>query len=125
MSSVGCSVNGSTTAVSGSGIRSMSDSWISWNPRIDEPSKPSPSSNTSALRLMRGDREVLHETREVAEADIDHLDARVLDQLQNIASGALLHPAVPPRGAGRSVAGRALIMPRSFATRPGRCTPCR
>ena len=24
----------------------MSDSWIDWNPRIDEPSKASPSSNT-------------------------------------------------------------------------------
>ena len=27
----------------GSGTRSMSDSWISWNPRIEEPSKPNPS----------------------------------------------------------------------------------
>ena len=28
------------TAVFGSGMRIMSDSWISWKPRIDEPSKP-------------------------------------------------------------------------------------
>src|SRR5438132_7134757 len=27
----------------------MSDSWISWNPRIDEPSKPNPSSNASSV----------------------------------------------------------------------------
>ena len=33
-------------AVSGSGSSSMSDSWIDWNPRIEEPSKANPSSNT-------------------------------------------------------------------------------
>src|SRR5271156_2829619 len=39
-------VNRSICAVSGSGRSNMSDSWIDWNPRIDEPSKASPSSNT-------------------------------------------------------------------------------
>src|ERR687898_1906391 len=48
MFSVPCAVNGSRYAVSGSGTRSMSDSWISWKPRIDEPSKPSPSSKLSS-----------------------------------------------------------------------------
>ena len=38
--SVGCWRNGSMTTVFGSGMRIMSDSWISWKPRIDEPSKP-------------------------------------------------------------------------------------
>ena len=42
------------TAVSGSGIRIMSDSWISWNPRIDEPSNPKPSSNTSSVSCEAG-----------------------------------------------------------------------
>ena len=42
------------TAVFGSGIRSMSDSWISWNPRIDEPSNPRPSSNTSSVSSCAG-----------------------------------------------------------------------
>src|SRR3954466_13913235 len=46
--SVVCFVNGSRYTVSGSGTRSMSDSWISWNPRIDEPSNPSPSSKLSS-----------------------------------------------------------------------------
>src|SRR4051794_21233242 len=32
----------------------MSDSWISWNPRIDEPSKPSPSSKTSSVSSCAG-----------------------------------------------------------------------
>ena len=31
----------------GSGSRAMSDSWIFWKPRIDEPSKARPSSKTS------------------------------------------------------------------------------
>src|SRR5579885_304865 len=33
-------------AVSGSGSRYMSDSWIDWKPRIDDPSKASPSVKT-------------------------------------------------------------------------------
>ena len=74
MLSVLCCVNGSMTAVSGSGIRSMSDSWISWNPRIDEPSKPRPSSKTSSVELVRRDREVLHQAGQVAEAEVDDLD---------------------------------------------------
>ena len=60
------------TAVFGSGIRSMSDSWISWNPRIDEPSKPSPP-RTLLGELVDRDREVLHEPGQVAEPDVDDL----------------------------------------------------
>ena len=37
-------------AVVGSGLSSMSDSWISWKPRIEEPSKPMPS-----LEQIRGE----------------------------------------------------------------------
>ena len=48
---------------SGSGIRIMSDSWISWKPRIDEPSKPRPSSNDVLGQLLGRDREVLHLAR--------------------------------------------------------------
>src|SRR5438034_7620931 len=47
--SVGTAVNGSMVALEGSGRSSMSDSSIVWNPRIDEPSKPSPSSKMSSL----------------------------------------------------------------------------
>ena len=72
------------TAVSGSGIRSMSDSWISWNPRIDEPSKPRPSSKDAVGQLVRRYREVLHEPRQVAEAEVDDLDALLLDQRQDL-----------------------------------------
>src|SRR5919112_3405300 len=38
--------NGSRYAVVGSGNSDMSDSWMAWNPRIEEPSKLSPLSNT-------------------------------------------------------------------------------
>ena len=37
---------GSRYAVVGSGKSDMSDSWMAWKPRIEEPSKPSPSSKT-------------------------------------------------------------------------------
>jgi hypothetical protein len=54
MFSVLCWVNGSMMAVLGSGTRIMSDSWISWNPRMDDPSKPDPSSNTAAVSSPAG-----------------------------------------------------------------------
>src|SRR3954470_22273497 len=38
--------NGSRYAVVGSGNSDMSDSWIAWKPRIEEPSKFRPSSKT-------------------------------------------------------------------------------
>ncbi|CKR87414.1 Uncharacterised protein [Mycobacterium tuberculosis] len=46
--------NGSMRAVSGSGRSNMSDSWIDWNPRIDEPSKAKPSSNTLLSKAEAG-----------------------------------------------------------------------
>ena len=47
-------VKGSRKAVAGSGTTSMSLSWISWKPRIDEPSKPMPSANMSASNSVVG-----------------------------------------------------------------------
>ena len=41
-------------AVSGSGSSIMSDSWIDWNPRTDEPSNASPSSNTLSSNTDAG-----------------------------------------------------------------------
>src|SRR5437016_10287520 len=51
---VACFVNGSMYAVSGSGTRSMSDSWISWKPRIEDPSNPIPSSKTDSVSSAIG-----------------------------------------------------------------------
>src|SRR5262249_37414329 len=47
-------VNGSITAVAGSGMTSMSLAWIGCQPRIDEPSKPRPSSNTLSSISLGG-----------------------------------------------------------------------
>ena len=44
---VGCWVNGSANAVAASGTSSMSLSWICLNPRMLEPSNPTPSSKAS------------------------------------------------------------------------------
>jgi hypothetical protein len=52
--SVGASVAGSRMAEVGSGMRSMSESWIACQPRIDEPSKPRPSSNADSSNARIG-----------------------------------------------------------------------
>ena len=111
MLSVLCFVNGSMTAVSGSGIRSMSDSWISWNPRIDEPSKPRPVLEHVLGELVRRDREVLHQAGQVAEADVDDLDVLVLQQLQDVVRSCHRIPPfavalVPDHGPERNLADR-------------------
>src|SRR4029078_9237522 len=46
--------NGSRKAVVESGTTSMSLSWISWKPRIDDPSKPMPSLLASASTALGG-----------------------------------------------------------------------
>ena len=46
--------NGSSCALVGSGSSSMSDSWICWKPRMDEPSKPRPSVKTSSVKEPTG-----------------------------------------------------------------------
>jgi hypothetical protein len=43
MTSVFSARNGSTNAVVGSGMSFMSDSWMAWKPRIEEPSNIWPS----------------------------------------------------------------------------------
>src|SRR5436190_18736291 len=51
---VGSFMNGSISAVSGSGTTSMSLAWMGIQPRIEEPSKPRPSSNTPSLSSAMG-----------------------------------------------------------------------
>src|SRR5258706_7322701 len=52
--SVGIAQNGSIKAVAGSGMASMSDASIDFQPRMDEPSKPNPSLNTSSVNSPMG-----------------------------------------------------------------------
>src|SRR5215216_5469060 len=52
--SVGTAQNGSMKAVAGSGMASMSEASIDFQPRMDEPSKPNPSSKTSSVNSPIG-----------------------------------------------------------------------
>jgi len=58
--SVGVASTGSTKAVVGSGISSMSLSLIAWNPRMEEPSNPSPSSKIAASKSLAGHEKCCH-----------------------------------------------------------------
>src|SRR5437762_13294854 len=51
---VGTAQNGSTNAVLGSGMASMSDASILFQPRMLEPSKPKPSLKTSSVNSRMG-----------------------------------------------------------------------
>ena len=69
----------------------MSDSWIDWKPRTDEPSKASPSSNTLSSNADSRDREVLDDAGQIAEPDVDVLDVLVLDLLDDVVGGLFCH----------------------------------
>src|SRR3990172_3278328 len=58
--SVGSEQNGSITAVVGSGITSMSLAWIACQPRMDEPSKPKPSSKDDSSSCPIGKEKCCH-----------------------------------------------------------------
>ena len=83
--------NGSMRAVSGSGSSIMSDSWIDWKPRTDEPSNASPSSNTLSIEKRSRDREVLDDAGQIAEPNVDVLDVLVLDLLDDVVGGLFCH----------------------------------
>src|SRR6266403_4321682 len=51
---VGTAMNGSIKAVAGSGMASMSEASMLFQPRMLEPSKPSPSANDSSLSSLIG-----------------------------------------------------------------------
>ena len=93
----------------------MSDSWIAWKPRIDEPSNISPSVKKSASTDCGGDVEVLHDARQVAEPDVDELDVLVLDVPQDLV-GVAEHPSSSSPG------GR---LPSAPTDARGRGFPCR
>src|SRR5712692_9649875 len=61
--SVGSFMNGSMVLVSGSGNTSMSLAWIGIHPRIEEPSKPSPSSKTASVSSAMGMVKCCHSPR--------------------------------------------------------------
>ena len=69
----------------------MSDSWIAWKPRIEDPSNIWPSVKKSSSTDLAGHVEVLHHAGQVAEPDVDELDVLVLDERQDLV-GVAEHP---------------------------------
>src|SRR6266436_6269445 len=57
---VGTAQNGSMKAVAGSGMASMSEASIDFQPRIDEPSNPKPSAKTSKVSSAIGQLKCCH-----------------------------------------------------------------
>jgi hypothetical protein len=53
--------NGSSTVVDASGTASMSDMWMLCQPRMDDPSKPTPSSNVASSHVSVGKEQCCHE----------------------------------------------------------------
>jgi hypothetical protein len=58
---VGRAKNGSIWAVDGSGTASMSETLIACQPRIEEPSKPTPSLNVSSSQDSIGNEQCCHD----------------------------------------------------------------
>ena len=79
--------NGSMQAEAGSGIRFMSDSWIAFQPAIEEPSNiwPSAKVSSSIMRDVEGD--VLPLAARVGEAEIDVFHVVVLDHFHDFFGG--------------------------------------
>ena len=62
----------------------MSDSWMPIQPRIDEPSKPRPSSNVSLVPELDGKRAVLPGSEHVDELQVDHLGLVLLREFEEL-----------------------------------------
>ena len=86
--SVVSSVNGSMLAVFGSGISSMSDASMPFQPAIDEPSNAWPSVNLSSSKAG-GNGHVLFFAAGVGETEVDELDLVVLHLLMTSAPPAI------------------------------------
>ncbi len=86
MISVGSSKNGSRTAVLASGISTMSDSLMPFQPPIEEPSNILPSSKKSAFTVSR-DSHVLFLTLGVSETQVYEFHFMLIQHRQNVFSG--------------------------------------
>src|SRR5438093_7294630 len=80
--------NGSRKAVSGTGSTSMSDSLIACQPRMDEPSKPRPSSKTASSRASAGIVKCCHRPGKSMKRSEEHTSE--LQSLTNLVCRLLL-----------------------------------
>ena len=78
-------------AVSGSGSSIMSDSWIDWKPRDRRAVEGEPVLEDALVERRSRDREVLNDTGQIAEPDVDVLDLLVLDQLDDVVGRLFCH----------------------------------
>ena len=69
----------------------MSDSWIDWKPRTDEPSKGQPVLEHALIENDSRDREVLDDAGQIAEPNVDVLDVFVLDLLDDVVGRLFCH----------------------------------
>ncbi len=76
-------------------MSSMSESWIACQPRIDEPSKPSPSSNALSSNARDRQRHVLPRPEQVAELEVDHRRPRLRRPVERLARVRQRLAAVP------------------------------
>ncbi len=90
MQSVVSSMNGSMYAVAGSGISSMSDAWMPFQPGDRRAVERMTRLELVGVERLGGHGDVLLLAARVGEAEVDELDFLVLDQLQHVGCGGHL-----------------------------------
>ena len=101
----------------------MSDSWICWKPRTDEPSNPKPSVKVLGQLVGRG-REMLRHPREVAEAQVDDLHRFVLQEAEHVRRRPLWHRLWSLRSGRDRHGGLHLDCWPADPRHPRGCPPC-
>ncbi len=84
MTMVDCAKNGSMWTVSGSGISTMSDSLMAFQPAIEEPSNMTPSANMSSSTSTTSIVTCCQLALRVGEAQVDEFHVVVLDLLHDV-----------------------------------------
>src|SRR6478736_4542587 len=107
--------NGSRYAVVGSGNSDMSDSWMAWKPRIEEPSKLSPASKTDWSNDDTGTVKCCMTPGRSQKRTSTISTPSSLMYLSSSSLLANIHPPRPARGQVRGVTGGVQV--RSAAAR--------
>jgi len=77
-------MNGSMFAVAGSGIRSMSEAWMPFQPAIDRAVERMAGLELVGVELFGRHRDVLFLAAGIGEAEVDKLDLLVFDHFQHV-----------------------------------------
>ena len=127
--SVLCSWNGSISADEASGSSTMSDSAISWKPRIDEPSNPEPLGEGLLVEGVDREPEVLPGAGQVGELEVHHPHAVLLGEGKDVLGlrraaldgerRHLISSALPLATPGMFLVSSAKLLPVSASTTAG------